>query len=130
MRHALFTLVLIVVRAQPARSVAQDGRAFTMCPPRPGLLQPGSVVLLTVKSSTPVAELTGQAFGRAVRFWQQEPLEWRALVAADLEAKPGAYDVRSAWRRRVRRYGRRQDDADGRREAIRDQTPHASAMSS
>ncbi len=50
-------------------------------------------MLLTVKSSTPMTSLTGQAFGRPVRFWEAGPLEWRGLVAAGLEAKPGAYDV-------------------------------------
>jgi murein DD-endopeptidase MepM/ murein hydrolase activator NlpD len=37
--------------------------------------------------------LTGQAFGRAVRFWKGQALEWHGLVPADLEAKPGAYGV-------------------------------------
>ena len=73
--------------------VAQDGRALTVSASSP-VLQPGSVVLLTVRSSTPLSSLSGQAFGRAVRFWPAaQPLEWRGLVAADLEAKPGTYGV-------------------------------------
>lgn len=54
---------------------------------------PGSVVLLTVKSSTPLTTLTGQVFGRPVRFWEAEPLVWQGLVAAALDARPGAYTV-------------------------------------
>jgi murein DD-endopeptidase MepM/ murein hydrolase activator NlpD len=40
-----------------------------------------------------MTSLTAQAFGRPVRFWQTGPLEWRGLVAADLDAKPGVYSV-------------------------------------
>ncbi len=50
-------------------------------------------MLLTVKSATPMTSLTGQAFGRPVRFWEAGPLEWRGFVAAGLDAKPGVYDV-------------------------------------
>lgn len=49
--------------------------------------------MLTVTSTTPLSTLTGQAFGRPVRFWTTGANEWRGLLAADLEAKPGAYDV-------------------------------------
>lgn len=56
-------------------------------------LPPGSVVLLTVKSTTPMTSLTGQAFGRPVRFWESGPREWRGFVAAGLDAKPGVYDL-------------------------------------
>jgi murein DD-endopeptidase MepM/ murein hydrolase activator NlpD len=57
-------------------------------------LQPGSVVLITVRSATPIESLSGQAFGRPVRFWPTaQPVEWRGFVAADLETKPGSYDV-------------------------------------
>jgi murein DD-endopeptidase MepM/ murein hydrolase activator NlpD len=41
----------------------------------------------------PLASFSGQAFGRPVRFWETGPLEWRGLVAAGLDAKPGTYDV-------------------------------------
>jgi murein DD-endopeptidase MepM/ murein hydrolase activator NlpD len=57
-------------------------------------LQPGSVVLITVRSATPIESLSGQAFGRPLRFWPtSQPVEWRGFVAADLETKPGSYDV-------------------------------------
>jgi murein DD-endopeptidase MepM/ murein hydrolase activator NlpD len=72
--------------------VGQDGRSLTITSSS-RTLSPGGVVLLTVKSATPLASLSGQAFGRSVRFWETGPLEWRGLVAAGLEAKPGIYDV-------------------------------------
>lgn len=91
MRHLALSLALALFALTPA--VAQDGRALAVSASS-RTLQPGSVVLLTVTSTTPIAKLSGQAFGRPVRFWSTaEPLEWRGLVAADLEAKPGAYDV-------------------------------------
>jgi murein DD-endopeptidase MepM/ murein hydrolase activator NlpD len=56
-------------------------------------IEPGSVVLLTVKSTTPLTTLSGRAFARPVRLWMESPLEWKGFAAADLEAKPGAYGV-------------------------------------
>jgi murein DD-endopeptidase MepM/ murein hydrolase activator NlpD len=73
----------VVGHEEPALAVASSSR----------IIQPGSVVLITVTSTTPLATLTGHAFGRSVRFWEAKPLEWRGLVAADLEAKPGGYEV-------------------------------------
>jgi murein DD-endopeptidase MepM/ murein hydrolase activator NlpD len=46
-----------------------------------------------VKSPAPITSLAGQAFGRPIRFWAVGPLEWRGLVAADLEARPATYEV-------------------------------------
>lgn len=91
MRHVACTLA-VVVCALSAALVGQDGRPLTIASSS-RTLSPGSVVLLSVKPSAPMASLTAQAFGRPVRFWEAGPLEWRGLVAADLEAKPGAYDV-------------------------------------
>lgn len=91
MRHVVITLALAVCALTPV--VAQDGRVLSVSVSS-RTLQPGSVVLITVTSSAPIASLDGRAFGRAVRFWPSAaPVEWRGLVAADLEAKPGAYDV-------------------------------------
>ena len=82
----------MVVSALSTSLVGQDGRPLTLASSS-RTLSPGSVVLLTVKSSAPMASLTGQAFGRPIRFWEAGPLEWRGLVAADLEAKPGSYEI-------------------------------------
>lgn len=91
MRHLACTLA-VVVCALSISLVGQDGRPLTIISSS-RTLSPGSVVLLTVKSSAPLTTLAGQAFGRPVRFWETGPLEWRGLVAADLGAKPGAYNV-------------------------------------
>ena len=91
MRRTAFSLALVVCALAPA--VAQDARTLRVSASSP-IIQPGSVVLLTVTTAAPISNLDGRAFGRPVRFWPAvEAGEWRGLVAADLEAKPGAYDV-------------------------------------
>lgn len=91
MHRAAFTLALLVLGF--GLSIAgQDRRALTISTSS-STLPPGGVLLITVAASSPLTSVTGQAFGRPVRFWSAGPLEWRALVAADLGAKPGAYDV-------------------------------------
>jgi murein DD-endopeptidase MepM/ murein hydrolase activator NlpD len=90
-RHVACTLA-VVVCALSASLVGQDGRLLTITASS-RTLSPGSLILLTVRSPTPLTSLTGHAFGRPVRFWETAPLEWRGFVAAGLEAKPGTYDV-------------------------------------
>jgi murein DD-endopeptidase MepM/ murein hydrolase activator NlpD len=90
-RRVVFTLALIV-GALSMQVAGQDGSPLTVTVSS-RTLQPGSVVMLTVTSTSPLSALTGQAFGRPVRFWRVGADEWQGLVAADLEAKPGAYDV-------------------------------------
>lgn len=91
MRHVACTLG-VVVCALGASLAGQDARPLTIGSSS-RTLSPGSVVLLTVKSSTPMTSLTGQAFGRPVRFWEAGALEWQGFVAAALDARPGVYDV-------------------------------------
>lgn len=91
MRHVARTLA-IVVCALSTSLVGQDGRPLTVTSSS-ATLSPGSVVLLTVRASAAMSSLTGQAFGRPVRFWEAGSLEWRGFVAADLERKPGVYSV-------------------------------------
>ena len=91
MRYVARTLA-IVFCALSTSVVGQDGRPLKVTSSSP-TLSPGSVVLLTVKASSPMTSLTGQGFGRPVRFWEAAPLEWRGFVAADLERKPGVYSV-------------------------------------
>jgi murein DD-endopeptidase MepM/ murein hydrolase activator NlpD len=89
-RHVVLALS---VYALSTPVVGQGGTALTASSSSPNL-QPGSVVLITVRSATPIASLSGLVFGRPVRFWSAaQPIEWRGFVAADLEAKPGSYDV-------------------------------------
>jgi len=90
-RHVACTLA-VVVCALSASLVGQDGRLLTITASS-RTLSPGSLILLTVRSPTPLTSLTGHAFGRPVRFWETAPLEWCGFVAAGLEAKPGTYDV-------------------------------------
>jgi len=90
-RHVVFTLAVIVC-ALSTLLVGQDGRPLTVTSSS-STLSPGSVILLTAKAPAPMTSLTGQAFGRPVRFWEEAPLEWRGFVAADLERKPGIYSV-------------------------------------
>ena len=92
MRHALFFTLVLAVGALGSQVRAQDGPTLDVSVSS-RTLQPGSIVLLTIRSPAPITSLSGDAFTRAVRFWQTAPLEWRGLVAADLEAKPGTYDV-------------------------------------
>lgn len=91
MRHVALTLALIACLL-PAAPAGQGGHVLTLSATSQSLA-PGSVVLITVVTPHPVSSLTGQAFGRAVRFWKDQPLEWRGLVPAGLEAKPGQYGV-------------------------------------
>jgi murein DD-endopeptidase MepM/ murein hydrolase activator NlpD len=90
-RHVVFTLALIV-GALSMQVAGQVGSPLTVTVSS-RTLQPGSVVMLTVTSTAPLSALTGQAFGRPVRFWSVGAHEWQGLVAADLDAKPGPYDV-------------------------------------
>jgi murein DD-endopeptidase MepM/ murein hydrolase activator NlpD len=90
-QHLAFTLALTVC-ALGIPLVGHERGPLTVASSS-RTIQPGSVVLLTVSTALPLTDLTGQAFGRAVRFWKAAPLEWHGLVPADLEAKPGTYDV-------------------------------------
>jgi murein DD-endopeptidase MepM/ murein hydrolase activator NlpD len=55
---------------------------------------PGSVVLVTVAPSGPVASVEGTAFGRAVRFWASEASnDWHALVGIALDTKAGRHEM-------------------------------------
>ena len=57
-------------------------------------LNPGEIVLLDVRPSTPPADVRATAFGQPIRFF---PIEsegvWRALVGIDLTTAPGDYPV-------------------------------------
>jgi murein DD-endopeptidase MepM/ murein hydrolase activator NlpD len=89
-RYVVFALAVYALSTPVA---GQSGTALNVSS-SPRTLQPGSVVLLTVRSDAPIASLSGHVFGRPVRFWSTaQPVEWRGFVAADLEAKPGSYDV-------------------------------------
>jgi murein DD-endopeptidase MepM/ murein hydrolase activator NlpD len=57
-------------------------------------MPPGGVVLITALASQPVTAVEGYAFGRPLRFWSDAgQTNWRALVAAGLDARPGPQTV-------------------------------------
>ena len=57
-------------------------------------LHPGEVVVLEVRPSLTPLSVEATAFGRDVRFFEDESDEvWRGLVGIDLTAEPGEYDV-------------------------------------
>jgi hypothetical protein len=60
-------------------------------------LQPGEVVVVEVRSPEPLAEVTGRAFGRDLRFTEVAKGEWQALAGIDLDVPPGpqVVDVRA-----------------------------------
>ncbi|MBI3896138.1 MAG: M23 family metallopeptidase [Acidobacteria bacterium] len=60
-------------------------------------LQPGEVVLLTVRSSAPIQSVQGKAFGKDVFFFPDgEATLWRGLIGIDLGASPKNYPVQLA----------------------------------
>jgi murein DD-endopeptidase MepM/ murein hydrolase activator NlpD len=56
-------------------------------------LHPGELVLVTITTSEPVAEVRGRAFGRALTAWRVNGTTWRALAGIDLDIEPGAHAV-------------------------------------
>jgi len=56
----------------------------------------GSLLLVEVRSSKPLAEIAGDWGGRSVPFWQEAGPEGveRGLVGVDLEQAPGAYELK------------------------------------
>jgi murein DD-endopeptidase MepM/ murein hydrolase activator NlpD len=92
MRHLALTLTFLACAL--GRTVAGHDEGALTATSSSRTLQPGGVVLISVKSAGPaVTTLSGHVFGRPIRFWTGTPFEWHGLVAADLEAKPGVYHV-------------------------------------
>ncbi len=56
-------------------------------------LQPGEVVLLRVSAPAALSEVSGEAFGKPLLFFQANPGEWLALAGIDLAAKPAEHSV-------------------------------------
>lgn len=86
MRAALLLAALFAWQAAPSTSaltISADARA----------LQPGELVIVTIKTQTPAAAVQGRAFQRALTPFQTGPGTWQALVGIDLATPPGAYSV-------------------------------------
>jgi murein DD-endopeptidase MepM/ murein hydrolase activator NlpD len=69
--------------AGPTVSVSHHARA----------LQPGELVILTVRTSRPATEVRATGFGRDLKVVQRDPLTWRALLGIDLDVAPGSYQI-------------------------------------
>ena len=76
-------LSLTAAARQPAIDVAVKARA----------IQPGELVVLTVTTRTPVADVQVRAFDRDLPSVQITPTRWRVLVGIDLETPRGRHDV-------------------------------------
>ena len=57
------------------------------------VLQPGSVVILTITGEAPVPALRVRAMGRELSPFSIDSRTWRVLVGIDLDLKPGSYPV-------------------------------------
>lgn len=75
--------MLIASPASTALSVTEAARA----------IQPGELVLLTIRSTEAIAGLHVTAFGHAIEPFRIDPHAWRVLVGIDLDVRPGVYDV-------------------------------------
>lgn len=57
------------------------------------VLQPGSVLLLTITGEAPLPSVRARAFGRALSPFPVDGRTWQVLVGIDLDVKPGSYPV-------------------------------------
>jgi len=92
-RHIALIVALIVGASVGSTARQIDaGRLAVLVATR--TLQPGAVTVVTMRASQPLATIDGKAFQRPVRFWPTtQALEWQGLVAPNLEAKPGTYQI-------------------------------------
>jgi murein DD-endopeptidase MepM/ murein hydrolase activator NlpD len=58
-----------------------------------GILQPGSVLLLTITGEGTLAAVRVRAFGRELSPFPLDSRTWQVLVGIDLDVKPGSYPV-------------------------------------
>jgi murein DD-endopeptidase MepM/ murein hydrolase activator NlpD len=58
-----------------------------------GILQPGSVLLLTITGEGTLSAVRARAFGRDLSPFPVNGRTWQALVGIDLDVKPGSYPV-------------------------------------
>jgi murein DD-endopeptidase MepM/ murein hydrolase activator NlpD len=57
------------------------------------ILQPGSVILLTITGESPLPAVRARAFGRELSPFPIDNRTWQVLVGIDLDVKPGSYPV-------------------------------------
>jgi murein DD-endopeptidase MepM/ murein hydrolase activator NlpD len=56
-------------------------------------IQPGEVLVVSVRSEEPLDALQARAFGALVDGFRVEPLLWQVLFGIDLDVKPGAHTI-------------------------------------
>ncbi len=92
----------MAARTMTGLVMALVGAAAVSAAPAAGLdvshraraIAPGELVIVIVKSETPLSAVRGRAFGREVGFYEAGgPREWQGLVGIDLDVEPGTYDV-------------------------------------
>jgi murein DD-endopeptidase MepM/ murein hydrolase activator NlpD len=82
----------VIVHGQRQPSAAAGGSPLTVTT-RAGAFVPGDVALVSIASTTSLTGVTGSAFGKPIAPWPAGAGQWQALVAINLETKPGTYDV-------------------------------------
>jgi len=90
----LLALLVSVPASSRQHEPQSAGPVLTVSVTPSGPLSPGGVVVLRVIASADLAELTGDASGRPVRFWSAgSKRTWLGLVGVGLETRPGAFVV-------------------------------------
>lgn len=87
MTRILLLVLAVLSAAQPDRSPLQLSH-------RARALTPGEIVLVDVRSRTPLAAVDGHAFGQPITFTQVGPDRWQGLAAIDLATRPGRHALK------------------------------------
>jgi len=100
-RRVRFALACVAAGAAllPVRTMAKEGNA---CTPGTALHQSaptatqGGLLLIEVKSTKPLAEVSGEWEGRSVPFWRdsEDDRQRKGLLGVDLETAPGGYELK------------------------------------
>ncbi len=101
MRHVRFAALFlgVVAAVLPCGAIAKDARVCTagttLRLSAPEASQ-GSLLLIELKSTKPMAEVQGEWGGRAVPLWREDgdEAQRKGLLAADLEKAPGEYELK------------------------------------
>jgi len=89
---AIATLLPVAAAAKQARACTA-GTTLRLSAPQ---ASQGSLLLIEIKSTMPLAEVQGEWGGRTVPIWQDAPGEKlrKGLLAVDLEKAPGEYELK------------------------------------
>ena len=85
--------IILAVATSPVFSDS-PGRGIRNVFWQPNELQQGSVVFITVELEWVPLRMTGKWFGKDLAFFKSDnPKIWFALAGADLDTRPGTYDL-------------------------------------